>query len=167
MFEDPIILKQLQQIQNLLLARHWKVCVAESLTSGAVLQLLTQLAGSSNTVYGGFVSYQTVAKQQLLGVKQQTIANYSVVSAPVVTEMLNGCLQYAEVACATSGVAGPAHFSDAKPVGTVFIGTAILQQTWVEQHHFKGNRQQVIQQAVAMTITQLATALKSVKNECE
>lgn len=103
--------------------------VAESLTGGLVMTSLTAVAGSSDVLRGGFVTYQTEAKELLLGIDKESIQQYSVVSAQVAKEMAEGCLSQcqSDFALSLTGVAGPGPLGE-HPAGQVFIALAINNQ---------------------------------------
>ena len=103
-----------------------KIAVAESCTGGLVTALLTEIAGSSDVVERGFVTYSNAAKRDLLGVPEAMLAEHGAVSAAVAGAMAAGALarSEADIAVAVTGVAGPGGGSDAKPVGLVHIAAA-------------------------------------------
>lgn len=107
-------------------ARRAKVTCAESCTGGWLAKAITDVAGSSAWFDCGFVTYSNQAKQEMVGVKAETLARYGAVSAEVVTEMAAGALNRAgaNVAVAISGIAGPDGGTEDKPVGTVWFGFA-------------------------------------------
>src|SRR5262245_48999066 len=94
---------------------------AESCTGGLVAALLTEIAGSSDVVERGFVTYSNAAKHELLGVPQAMLATHGAVSDPVARAMADGALanSKADAAVAITGVAGPGGGSLEKPVGLV------------------------------------------------
>ncbi|MFP4251207.1 MAG: CinA family protein [Guyparkeria sp.] len=110
-----------------LAARGLRLAVAESCTGGLLAANLTALAGSSAWFEGGWVTYSNRAKQRDLGVPAALFTEVGAVSGEVVTAMARGALERASVdyAVAISGVAGPGGGSEAKPVGTVWIGWAV------------------------------------------
>jgi nicotinamide-nucleotide amidase len=106
------------------LARQGKtVATAESCTGGLIGAKLTSNAGSSAAYSHGFITYSNQAKQDMLAVKSQTLAQHGAVSEQVVKAMALGALAVSgsNLAVAVSGVAGPGGGSDEKPVGTVWI----------------------------------------------
>lgn len=109
-----------------LLERKLTVAVAESCTGGLVGSRLTDVAGSSGCFLEGVVTYSNQAKVRLLGVDPATIEAHGAVSEPVAAEMARGCLinSGADIAVATTGIAGPGGGSPEKPVGTVCVGVA-------------------------------------------
>ena len=105
----------------LLVNEQLKLVTAESCTGGWVAQCLTAIAGSSAWFDRGFVSYSNEAKQEMLGVPADTLAEYGAVSQPVAVAMAEGALRNsrADWAVAITGIAGPTGGSPQKPVGTV------------------------------------------------
>ena len=102
-----------------------RIATAESCTGGMVAAALTDIAGSSDVVERGVVTYSNAAKQDLLGVRAETLATYGAVSEQVAGEMAEGALARAPVQLAVSvtGIAGPGG-SDFKPEGRVCFGLA-------------------------------------------
>ena len=107
-------------------AKGWRIATAESCTGGLVAGALTAIAGSSDVVLGGLVTYANSAKRDLLGVDEAVLAQYGAVSEPVARAMAEGALAPlgADLAVAITGVAGPGGGSADKPVGLVHFATA-------------------------------------------
>ncbi len=107
----------------LLTAQRLTVACAESCTGGGVSALLTDIAGSSAAVWGGFVTYANGAKVNVLGVPQSVLDAHGAVSEECVKSMTKGALRAstADLALAISGVAGPGGGTEEKPVGTVWV----------------------------------------------
>lgn len=116
---------QARQVLEALKARGWMATAAESCTGGMVMAALTDIAGSSAVVDRGFVTYTNAAKQQMLGVRTETLAAFGAVSEQVAREMAEGALAHsdAQVAVAITGIAGPGG-SEHKPEGRVCFGLA-------------------------------------------
>lgn len=108
-----------------LIERRLTVATAESLTGGLVCASLTSVAGSSETVRGGVVSYASDVKAGLLGVDAARLAAVGAVDARVAEQMAVGVrrLLGADVGLSTTGVAGPGP-SEGVPAGTVFVAAA-------------------------------------------
>ncbi len=98
---------------------------AESCTGGLVAGALTAVAGSSDVVERGFVTYTNAAKREMLGVSAETLEAHGAVSEPVAREMAEGALARSAAALAVSvtGIAGPGG-SEFKPEGRVCFGLA-------------------------------------------
>jgi nicotinamide-nucleotide amidase len=111
---------------ELLQARGETVATAESCTGGLIANTLTDVAGSSAVFHRGYVTYANEAKTDILGVPSTLLEMHGAVSEEVVRAMAEGCLSVsgADHAIAVSGIAGPAGGTEAKPVGTVYIGIA-------------------------------------------
>lgn len=110
---------------RLLTERSLTVAVAESCTGGHVLNLLTNIPGSSAYVVGGVIAYANSVKEQL-GVSAAVLEAEGAVSEAVVLQMAEGVRTHlgADIGLATTGVAGPDGGTPEKPVGTVWIGYA-------------------------------------------
>jgi nicotinamide-nucleotide amidase len=115
--------------------RSLKLATAESCTGGLVAGLLTEIAGSSDVVERGFVTYSNAAKHESLGVPESILVQHGAVSEAVARAMAEGALahSHAHVSVAVTGVAGPGGSSAAKPVGVVHLaavrrGGAVLHR---------------------------------------
>jgi nicotinamide-nucleotide amidase len=106
--------------------RHLRVVTAESCTGGLVAAAICSIPGASDVFERGFVTYTNRAKEEMLGVPGDLIADFGAVSEPVARMMAEGALNHsrAHIAVAITGVAGPGGGSPMKPVGTVHIATA-------------------------------------------
>lgn len=130
------------KLAELLLARQWRLCTAESCTGGLISAGCTDLAGSSAWFERGFVTYSNDAKMELLGVEERLLRRAGAVCQGVARAMAEGALarSHAQVAVSVTGVAGPSGGSPAKPVGTVWFGFALPGQLVTEKCHFAGDR---------------------------
>jgi nicotinamide-nucleotide amidase len=106
--------------------RSLRIVTAESCTGGLVAGAICAVPGASDVFERGYVSYSNRAKQELLGVPGDLIADFGAVSEPVARMMAEGALENsnAHLAVAITGVAGPGGGTPMKPVGTVHIATA-------------------------------------------
>lgn len=106
--------------------RGLKIATAESCTGGLVAGALTEIAGSSDVVDRGFVTYSNEAKQQMLGVPAQTIQRHGAVSRETAEAMARGALGNADadIVVSITGIAGPGGGSPDKPVGLVHFAAA-------------------------------------------
>ena len=120
-----------------------KLATAESCTGGMIAAALTDIAGASDVVERGFVTYSNEAKHALLGVPIEMIEAHGAVSAQVAQAMVAGALARAPVDLAVSitGIAGPGGGSDRKPVGLVYIGVERRgEPPRIERQVFHGDR---------------------------
>ncbi|WP_018147219.1 CinA family protein [Henriciella marina] len=106
--------------------RRIKIATAESCTGGLIAALFTEFSGSSDVFERGFVTYSNRAKEEVLGVPGDLIADNGAVSEAVARIMAEGALEAsrANLAIAVTGVAGPGGGTPMKPVGTVHIACA-------------------------------------------
>ena len=115
-----------RRVLDLCRARGLHIATAESCTGGLVAAALTEIAGSSDVVECGFVTYSNVAKMAMLGVPAATLTRYGAVSPATATAMAKGALKNspADLAVAVTGIAGPGGGSKQKPVGLVYFAAA-------------------------------------------
>ncbi|MBV8121432.1 MAG: CinA family protein [Alphaproteobacteria bacterium] len=153
-----------QSVLDACRARGWHLATAESCTGGLVAGALTAIAGSSDVVERGFVTYSNEAKSQLLGVPHETIAANGAVSAETAAAMAQGAVARAPVdlAISVTGVVGPGGGSAAKPVGLVIFGVARRDRSYrTERHVFAGDRTAVRQAAVRVALQLLEAETRS------
>ena len=112
-----------EHVLDLCRARGISLATAESCTGGLVAARLTDVPGSSGVVLGGIVSYANGVKIAQLGVPEELLARAGAVSAEVAQAMAEGARARlgADVAVATTGVAGPGGGTPEKPVGLVYV----------------------------------------------
>jgi nicotinamide-nucleotide amidase len=123
---DGELIAQAQALLELCRSKKLKIATAESCTGGLVAATLTEIAGSSDVVERGFVTYSNEAKQAMLGVPATTLASHGAVSAETAQAMATGALAHAPVDLTVSitGIAGPGGAVAGKPVGLVHFGAA-------------------------------------------
>jgi len=115
-----------KRVLDLFRARGLKVATAESCTGGLVAATLTEIAGSSDVVDCGFVTYSNAAKQAMLGVPAATLKRHGALSGETAAAMAAGALKnsQADLAVAITGIAGPGGGTTEKPVGLVYLAAA-------------------------------------------
>lgn len=144
-----------QSVLDACRARKWRLATAESCTGGLVAGALTAIAGSSDVVERGFVTYSNEAKSEMLGVPLEILMAHGAVSAETAAAMAQGAIARAPVDLAVSvtGVAGPGGATPTKPVGLVLFGLARRDGTCrAERHIFPGDRAAVRQAALAAAL---------------
>lgn len=136
---DAKIIDELAR-EVLKICRQQKLLLAtvESCTGGMIAAALTDIAGSSDVVDCGFVTYSNEAKMSMVGVDQCLLEKYGAVSEPVALAMAKGALHHsrADISIAVTGIAGPDGGSNEKPVGLVHLAVALKQ---FEPLHFKAH----------------------------
>ena len=114
-----------------------RIVTAESCTGGLVAAAICAIPGASDVFERGFVAYTNRAKQELLGVSGDLIADLGAVSEPIARMMAEGAVEHshAHLAIAITGVAGPGGGTPMKPIGTVHFATARANQS--VRHHME------------------------------
>jgi len=103
--------------------RGYRLATAESCTGGLVAARLSDIAGASDVLAGGVVSYSNEVKTAQLGVSEELISAHGAVSAEVAEAMAAGVRERlgVDVGIAVTGVAGPGGGTPEKPVGLVHV----------------------------------------------
>jgi len=143
---DPETLALAEAVLAACRARNWHLATAEACTGGLVAAALTAIAGSSDVVERGFVTYSNEAKGEMLGVPAETIAGHGAVSAQTAAAMARGAVLRAGVDLAVSitGIVGPGGGTPQKPVGLVYLGVARRDgAARVERRIFPGDRTEI------------------------
>jgi len=139
------------------------IATAESCTGGLVAGALTSVAGSSDAVYGGFVTYANEAKIAMVGVPFGLLREFGAVSKEVATAMAEGAMNAAgtHIGVAITGIAGPSGGSNKKPVGLIHFAVATGDETRNLKKSFDPNwsRDQIRQASV---IEALKLVLKAI-----
>lgn len=153
-----------EELSILLNDKNLRLVTAESCTGGMIAAAVTDRAGSSAIFERGFVTYANEAKIEELSVESATIKSYGAVSEQTATQMCLGALKHshADVAISVTGIAGPGGGTDEKPVGLVYIGTAIQNKPpYISRHIFPGDRTTIRQQTVEHALEQTIDYLES------
>lgn len=141
-------------------AQKIRLATAESCTGGLIAAALTSIAGASDVVDRGFVTYSNAAKHEMVGVPMTLIEQYGAVSEPVAEAMAAGALERsrAGIAVSVTGVAGPGGGAADKPVGLVCFGLARRgRPTVTEKRIFPGDRAAVRAATVAHAFAMIAS----------
>ena len=147
---------------NLLKEKGKTMATAESCTGGNISALITSISGSSEVFKGTVVSYSNEIKENVLGVKLETLENYGAVSSQVVEEMAKGVLKImnTDYAIAVSGIAGPTGGTKEKPVGTTWIAIASKNNVFSEKHLLGEERSRNIRRASVTALNILRNYIK-------
>ena len=146
-------------VHKTLTERGLTLATAESCTGGTIASQLTAQAGASAYFKGGVVAYSNEVKECALGVQHSTLEAHGAVSEETAREMAEGVRMRlgADLAIATTGIAGPDGGTPEKPVGTVWIAVADATHTEAQLLSFPGRRRQqnidrTVNQAFSMLI---------------
>ncbi len=155
-----------QSVHSELIKQKKTVAVGESCTSGLLGKKFTEFPGSSAYFLGGFLTYHNNLKVNLLGVKEETIANFGAVSYETAIEMVNGVHERAgsDFSISITGIAGPEGGTKEKPVGTVWIGVKESGSGPIaEKFEFPGDRDTIRENAANTAIHMLYKLLLKVE----
>ena len=152
-------------VLELLKNRGETVTFAESCTGGLLCGAFVDCAGASDCLKESYVTYDNEAKENLLGVKSETLARRDAVSGECAREMALGAARAAgaDWAVSVTGIAGPGGGTAEKPVGTVWIGVAHRGAAQAREYHFRGQRQWIRKLSVVNALNQLRLAMEHEK----
>lgn len=152
---DADLLKRAAALLDAYRAAGLTLATAESCTGGLIAGCLTEIAGSSDVLERGFVTYSNAAKHEALAVPAELMARVGAVSAEVAGAMAEGALAYsrADVAVSATGIAGPGGATPGKPVGLVYLAVCRRgQQPRPVRRVFSGSRDAIRLAAVAAAL---------------
>ncbi len=142
----PTLVTRASALLDAFRARGKMLATAESCTGGLLAGLITHVAGSSDVLERGFVTYTNRAKTEMIDVPAPLIEKLGAVSEEVARAMALGALKHsgADIAVSITGVAGPAGGTAEKPVGLVHFGAALRDNGAIhERHVFSGDRESI------------------------
>jgi nicotinamide-nucleotide amidase len=144
-------------IGKILKEKNKTMATAESCTGGNIAHMITSVAGSSNYYKGSVVSYSNEVKENILGVKGETLRSVGAVSEETVLQMVKGVIEKLNVdyAVATSGIMGPDGGTAEKPVGTVWISVGSKNKTEAKKFYFRFDRERNIEQTSLTALNML------------
>jgi nicotinamide-nucleotide amidase len=127
---------------SLLKEKKLTIAVAESCTGGLITSRLTDIAGSSEYLERGVITYSNAAKVGLLSVPAEVIEKYGAVSEETARLMAEGVRKLAgtDLGLASTGIAGPTGGSEAKPVGTVYLALSDATKTICRHYAYRWER---------------------------
>ena len=151
-----------QKVVTAYAAQNQKIVTAESCTGGLIAAALTSISGASSVLERGFVTYSNDAKLEILGVMPDILAQFGAVSAESAAAMAQGALEFshADVAIATTGIAGPTGDTSGKPIGLVYLGLAT--RDGIALHYrcqFNGDRDDIRDQTTREALTLLLSRI--------
>ncbi len=157
--EEDVTLEK--AVADLLAERNWTIATAESCTGGLLAARLVNVPGVSEVFHAGFITYADEAKQNLIGVKEETLKQYGAVSGKTAEEMAVGAAKAAgaDAAVSITGIAGPDGGTKDKPVGLVYIGCYVDGKVRVEEYHFTGSRLKIRESVVAAALVLLRNSI--------
>src|SRR6202789_3113997 len=154
MHSDLDLARLAARVGRRLLDRRLGLATAESCTGGWIAKAITDIAGSSQWLLEGFVTYSDEAKARRLGVPRMVLKKHGAVSEATVRAMAAGALRRsgAQIAVAVTGIAGPGGAVPGKPVGTVWLGWATRSGRAIRVatalRRFRGDRESVRRKTV-------------------
>ena len=149
------------------IADHVTIGTAESLTGGLISATLTSVAGSSEAVRGGVVSYTNGVKHDVLDVSDSTLNTEGAVSADTACQMAQGARTrlLCDIAVSVTGIAGPGGAEPGKPVGTVYMGISSARRTTATRFQFDGDRNNVRRATVRQALIAFLQELEPASQE--
>lgn len=161
---SPSLLQKTETLLQTCREKKLRIVTAESCTGGLIGGCLTSIAGSSDVIERGFITYDNQSKVEILGVPQDIVDKYGAVCEPVARKMAEGALakSSSDLVVSVTGIAGPGGGSPKKPVGLVHFGCIRKGSATVhESEIFKGDRQEVRMQTVEKAIDLLTKAAQA------
>lgn len=154
-------MERAERVGQLLLARGWRVSVAESTAGGLISAALLKVAGASRYYERGVVAYTRAAKVDTLGMSPSLYTAQGSVHREAVKAMAEGVrrLSQAQVGVAESGVAGPGAGGSGLPLGTVWAAVVTPERELQRELHLPGNRVEVMDSIVERVLEMLEEAL--------
>ncbi len=151
-----------ETVVELLAKNRLSVTTAESCTGGLIAGTIVNVAGASDVLNEGYVTYSNEAKERLVGVRHETLERFGAVSEETAREMAEGAARRAgaDAALSATGIAGPGGGTEEKPVGLVYIGCCLKEKTTVKKCHFAGNRSENRLDTVRAALTMLKEAIQ-------
>ena len=139
---------------RLLTKNNLTISTAESCTGGKIAATLTAVSGASNYFKGSVVSYATETKINVLGIDNEVVKKYGVVSAEVASEMVKSVqkIMTSDYAIATTGNAGPTKGDAQADLGIVYVAIATPNAVFVEEFNFGQPREKVIDRTVSKAL---------------
>ena len=151
------------RLTNLLKENNMTLATAESCTGGMIATTITHKPGASDIFDRGFITYSNQAKIDMLGVTETTLSDFGAVSAETAQAMAKGAIKNsnAGVAVSVTGIAGPGGGSKNKPVGLVYIGSALKDgDCGTIECQFEGTRTEIREASTQAALKHIITILE-------
>jgi PncC family amidohydrolase len=150
-----------EHVGELLLARGWKIAVAESTAGGLISAALLEVPGASRYYERGVIAYSRAAKLETLGMPPELYTERGSTHQAAVRAMAEGVrrISGAQVGVAESGVAGPGVGRSGLPIGTVWAAVATPERALERELHLPGDRAQIMSGIVDAVLGMLEEVL--------
>lgn len=127
-----------EKLVNLLIEKNWRISCAESCTGGMLAANIVDVPNASKVFDASFVTYAEWTKNKFVGVSEEAIEKYTVVSNEVALQMAKGAAKEtgAHVSVGITGIAGPSGGTDENPVGTVCFGFFVNSVEYCVKKYF-------------------------------
>ena len=162
--ENKLLQKKAEKLIIICKQKNLTVVTAESCTGGLVSAVITSVAGSSEILDRGFVSYSNKSKTEILGVPEGLILEFGAVSEEVSISMAEGAIRgsWADLAVSVTGIAGPTGGSENKPVGLVHFCLAKREMPSIPvKRMFYGSREEIRTEATGTALELLLQAAQT------
>ena len=138
------------ELVNKLKEKNLTIGSIESMTGGLFASTITSVPGASKVFKGSVVSYSPLIKENVVGVKKETISKYGVVSKEVAYEMADKGrkLLDVDICVSVTGNAGPTAEPGEEGVGSVYFGIATKEKVVVTKKVFSGSREEIRQKTL-------------------
>jgi nicotinamide-nucleotide amidase len=157
--DDPLLTDDARRLVADLTVRNQSIATAESLTAGLLAATIAGVAGASEVLRGGLITYTEHTKVLLAGVAPEILDEVGPVAGPTARALAVGARQRCDATWGVglTGVAGPEPHGGHE-VGTVFMGVAGPDDhsvTEVVELLFSGTRWDIRIAAVRESISRL------------
>lgn len=143
---DNTLFETAEKTIKVLREKGLSVGFAESCTGGLIAKTVTDVPGASDVFLGGIVSYANSVKENVLGVRKETLDSVGAVSADTAMQMALGAREQlgADITVSVTGIAGPGGGTEEKPVGLVYMGACYGDLKIIcEKCSFSGTRDEI------------------------
>ena len=150
-------------VADLLVKNNTTIATAESCTAGLLSARLTNVPGSSKYFNGGVVCYSNQLKEELVGVKKETLDRYGAVSEETASELAENVAKKldSEMGVSITGIAGPGGGTEKKPVGLVFVGIFYKNNVYIKRYNLTPDRNINRELTVILCLNEIRKILKN------